>query len=62
MRSVQASVVNDPRAKGYTIVAETEFANLDDMKYYDAECPAHMSLKKNSWGLGVTEPPLVVYY
>jgi len=54
--------VDDPRSKGYTIVAHTEFANLEDMKYYDSECVAHLALKKASKGLGVTEPPLIVYY
>ncbi|KAK5660692.1 hypothetical protein OQA88_12056 [Cercophora sp. LCS_1] len=61
--SVQAAAINnDPRSKGYTVVAETEFANHDDMKYYDTECPAHLVLKKASRGLGATEPPLTVYY
>ncbi|KAK0655843.1 hypothetical protein B0T16DRAFT_451475 [Cercophora newfieldiana] len=60
--STQASVVNDPRSKGYTVVAETQFSNLDDMKYYDTECAAHTSLKMGARSLGVTEPPLVVYY
>ncbi|KAK0633157.1 hypothetical protein B0T14DRAFT_417587 [Immersiella caudata] len=58
----QASVVNDPRSKGYTVVAETQFSSLDDMNYYDTECAAHTNLKKGARGLGVTEPPLVVYY
>jgi len=59
--STQASIVNDPRSKGYTVVAETQFANVDDMKYYDTECAAHMTLKKGTRALGVTEPPLVVH-
>jgi len=60
---VRASIpVEDPRTKGYTVVAETTFANLDDMKYYEDECPAHLALKKASRTLGVAEPPLTVYY
>ncbi|KAM3428978.1 stress responsive A/B barrel domain protein [Beauveria brongniartii RCEF 3172] len=35
----------DPRAQGFTLVAKTEFASVDDMKYYDEECPAHKKLK-----------------
>jgi hypothetical protein len=31
----------DPRSQGYTLVSKTEFASMDDMKYYDNECPAH---------------------
>ncbi|KAK4453399.1 hypothetical protein QBC34DRAFT_422079 [Podospora aff. communis PSN243] len=60
--STQAAVVSDPRSKGYTVVAEMQFASLDDMNYYDNECKAHTNLKKGAMGLGVTEPPLVVYY
>ncbi|KAK1985912.1 stress responsive A/B barrel domain-containing protein [Colletotrichum cereale] len=35
----------DPRAQGFTVVAKSEFASLDDMKYYDDECAAHAALK-----------------
>lgn len=35
----------DPRAQGYTLCAKTEFASLEDMKYYDEECPGHQKLK-----------------
>ena len=35
----------DPRSQGYTLVSKTEFASLDDMKYYDEECKAHSDLK-----------------
>lgn len=42
-------------------MAHTSFANLDDMRFYDDECPAHARLKKTAAGLGLTEPPLVVY-
>lgn len=39
-----------------------KFASLDDMNYYDNECPTHAALKKAGAGLGVEEPPLVVYF
>lgn len=35
----------DPRSQGFTVVCKTEFASLDDLKYYDDECQAHQSLK-----------------
>ncbi|KAF0329818.1 stress responsive a b barrel domain-containing protein [Colletotrichum asianum] len=42
---VVGPAVDDPRAQGFTIVAKTEFASLEDMKYYDDECAAHGALK-----------------
>ncbi|CAM1502263.1 Fc.00g042470.m01.CDS01 [Cosmosporella sp. VM-42] len=35
----------DPRSQGYTLVSKTEFASLEDMKYYDEDCRAHGELK-----------------
>ncbi|KAK4178882.1 hypothetical protein QBC36DRAFT_344225 [Triangularia setosa] len=52
----------DQRSNGYTVVANMKFASLDDMNYYDNECPAHAALKRAGGGLGVQEPPLVVYF
>ncbi|TDZ21066.1 hypothetical protein Cob_v006107 [Colletotrichum orbiculare MAFF 240422] len=37
--------IDDPRSQGFTIVAKTEFASLEDMRYYDDECAAHGALK-----------------
>jgi len=54
--------MDDPRAKGYTVVAQAEFATLDDMRYYDTECAAHAALKKVAGTLGLAEPPLAVYF
>ncbi|GAB1311706.1 Stress-response A/B barrel domain-containing protein [Madurella fahalii] len=54
-------VKDGTRSKGYTVVAQTSFSNLDDMKFYDTECPAHAALKETAAGLGLSEPPLVVY-
>ncbi|KAK3939459.1 hypothetical protein QBC46DRAFT_387985 [Diplogelasinospora grovesii] len=54
--------LEDVRSKGYTVVAKTEFATLDDMKYYDTECAAHAELKKKAARLGATEPPLAVCF
>ncbi|KAK4116922.1 hypothetical protein N656DRAFT_30 [Canariomyces notabilis] len=53
---------DETRAKGYTVVAQTLFANRDDMEYYDNECPAHANLKKVAAGLGLPERPLIVYF
>lgn len=51
--------MDDARSNGYTVVARTVFASLEDMKYYDTECAAHKELRKTASGL-VTERPLVV--
>ncbi|KAK4466700.1 hypothetical protein QBC42DRAFT_166097 [Cladorrhinum samala] len=60
--SYAGNACDDQRSKGYTVVAYTRFASLDDMKYYDDECPAHAALKKKGATLGVSEPPLIVYF
>lgn len=54
--------LEDPRSKGYTVVAEAEFSSLDDMRFYDDECAAHGALKKKAAALGLTEPPLTIYF
>jgi len=38
-------VIPDPRAQGHTLAVRTVFANLEDMRYYDADCEAHKALK-----------------
>ncbi|KAF5130732.1 hypothetical protein E5D57_007076 [Metarhizium anisopliae] len=43
----------DPRAQGYTVVCKTEFASMDDLKYYDESCAAHKNLKATAKELGV---------
>jgi hypothetical protein len=35
----------DPRSQGYNFGVKTTFATLEDLKFYDAECPAHQTLK-----------------
>ncbi|KAM7191007.1 hypothetical protein V8F33_009124 [Rhypophila sp. PSN 637] len=54
--------IQDPRSKEYTVVAQAEFSSLDDMRYYDNECPAHGALKKQASTMGITEPPLTTYF
>jgi len=51
----------DVRSQGFTLVARSEFANLDDMKYYDEGCEAHKVLKQGAKTLGV-EGIMTVYY
>lgn len=51
----------DPRSQGYNFVAKSEFANMDDMKFYDFECTAHQTLKATAAELGIG-PPMTVYY
>jgi len=44
--SMKASkLYNDPRSQGFTLAAQTSFASLEDMKYYDDEDAAHKELK-----------------
>ncbi|KAH7358281.1 hypothetical protein B0T11DRAFT_299362 [Plectosphaerella cucumerina] len=42
---VVGPALDDPRSKGFTLVAKTEFASLEDMRWYDSDCPAHDKLK-----------------
>lgn len=55
----------DPRSQGWTVVSKAEFANLDDMRYYDEQCEAHAALKNYAKGLGIQGGPtgvMTVYY
>ncbi|KAL7931070.1 hypothetical protein V8C35DRAFT_311180 [Trichoderma chlorosporum] len=51
----------DQRSQGFTFIAKSEFASLEDMKYYDEECVAHQALKKTAMTLGV-EGIMTVYF
>ncbi|KAK1990136.1 stress responsive A/B barrel domain-containing protein [Colletotrichum falcatum] len=42
---VVGHAADDPRAQGFTVVSKSEFASLEDMKYYDEDCAAHAELK-----------------
>ena len=44
------------------MVAHTTFNNIEDMGYFDNECAAHAAVKKTAASLGMTEPPLAVYF
>ncbi len=50
----------DPRSKGYNLVYRTRFESLEDMKYYDDECPAHIELK-SKLGPKLKQAPLTVH-
>jgi hypothetical protein len=50
------------RAQGYTFVAKSEFASVEDMMFYDTECEAHMELKKTVKSLSLDGVPLMVYF
>lgn len=53
----------NPRSKGFTFVSKTEFANLDDMRFYDEQCPAHKVLKGLAGEFGVgPDDVLSVHY
>lgn len=50
----------DARSQGYTLAAQTTFASVEDMKYYDEECEAHQALK-DIVKPKAAGPPLMVY-
>ncbi|KAG4033607.1 hypothetical protein MFRU_004g01110 [Monilinia fructicola] len=52
---------NDPRTQGYSVVAKTEFKNLEDMKYYEEGCEAHQKFKAAVKTLGI-EGMCCVFY
>lgn len=52
----------DPRTKGYTVIAESKFKTIEDMKFYDDGCAAHQELRTVVKGLGPAEPPMTVYF
>ena len=64
--SLNAGVAkDDPRSKGFTVVCKTDFASLDDMKYYDYKCDAHAALKASARSLGIQGGPegiMTVYF
>ncbi|KAK2608456.1 hypothetical protein QQS21_003026 [Conoideocrella luteorostrata] len=51
----------DPRSQGYTVACKTEFATMQDMRYYDESCAAHQILKTTAKDLGV-EGIMTVYF
>lgn len=60
LSAVANATVDDPRNQGYTVCAQTTFASLEDMNYYDNECEAHKELKSKAKGK-VNPPPLVLF-
>ncbi|KAI1755869.1 stress responsive A/B barrel domain-containing protein [Xylaria castorea] len=58
--------MSDPRSRGWTVVNKAEFANLEDMQYYDKQCKAHAELKEKAKTLGIqgglTSGIMVVYF
>ncbi|RAO65812.1 uncharacterized protein BHQ10_001824 [Talaromyces amestolkiae] len=37
--------IPDERSQGYNFGVKTTFATVEDVKFYDTECPAHQTLK-----------------
>lgn len=52
---------NDPRHKGYTVISQSKFKSLEDMKFYDESCEAHKELKMAVKSLA-EELPLTVWF
>ncbi|KAI1320437.1 hypothetical protein F5Y16DRAFT_405626 [Xylariaceae sp. FL0255] len=57
-------VMDDMRTQGWAVVSKAEFANLNDMRYYDEECPAHAQLKEKAKALVAADasPPVMTVY
>lgn len=53
---------SDARHKGYTVVLQTKFHSMADMKYFDEQCPAHQELKETYKAMKPEEPPLVAFF
>ncbi|KAM0256731.1 hypothetical protein ACHAQJ_004799 [Trichoderma viride] len=43
----------DQRSQGYDFAARFEFASLEDLRFYDNECPPHQALKAAAASLDV---------
>jgi len=42
----RTAAASDPRAQGWTLVANTIFNSKEDMEYWDKDCEAHRELRK----------------
>lgn len=51
---------DDPRNRGFTVAAVTKFSSVEDMHYYDNECPAHAKLK--DFAKGVRKDVMMAYF
>ncbi|KAI1339358.1 stress responsive A/B barrel domain-containing protein [Xylariaceae sp. FL0016] len=57
--------MEDQRSHGWTVVNESDFATLDDMRYYDNQCEAHAALKARARSFGIEGGPqgiMTVYF
>ncbi|KAH9888646.1 stress responsive A/B barrel domain-containing protein [Xylariomycetidae sp. FL2044] len=57
--------MEDQRAQGWTVVNKSEFANIEDMRFYDEHDEAHKALKQKAKTLGIEGGPsgvLTAYY
>lgn len=52
--------IPDARNQGYNFVSMSKFKDLEDMKFYDKECPAHGALK--ALNVGKVDPPVMTTY
>ncbi|KAI7161084.1 hypothetical protein KC349_g3038 [Hortaea werneckii] len=52
--------LDDSRSQGYNFIANTIFANMEDVQYYDEHCEAHQKLKAFAKDK-VAGPPLVLH-
>lgn len=52
----------DARSQGFTLISKSEFASLEDMKYYDDQCEAHQALKSFAMEKCEVKGLLTVYF
>ncbi|EFX02140.1 stress responsive a b barrel domain containing protein [Grosmannia clavigera kw1407] len=61
IKSIMAGLTKeDQRNQGYTVAANTTFASIEDMAYYDNNCAAHAEVK--DFARPVTQDILMVYF
>ncbi|KAI0595226.1 stress responsive A/B barrel domain-containing protein [Biscogniauxia sp. FL1348] len=57
LSTVTGRVIDEQRSHGWTVVNKSEFASIEDMRYYDEACEAHAALKAKAKTFGITGGP-----
>ncbi|KAL3473159.1 hypothetical protein BJX99DRAFT_261589 [Aspergillus californicus] len=61
--SMQAGRANGPvRDQGYTFVTKSVFRNIEEMRYYETECPAHNAYREFLKSNAVVEGLMTVHF
>lgn len=59
---VAGTALPDERSQGITVVVKAEFASLDDMNYFDNDCPVNTAFKDWAKTLKHETKPISVYF